>query len=187
MLLRRDIKETNPEALQTVHAGRDTDILHRLGGENGSASIRFIPMAMSAPPLLNAIFLGQARPFFFIEGMYEGEHNTTEQIIREIAYGAILSGAAGQVFGNNPVWHFAGPALFPRPLTWQKALASRGAQSMSYLKTFFDAIAWWTLEPEQGKLLVAPDHRFPGCHWQSLGKGQPCSDLPVRQEQRHPR
>jgi hypothetical protein len=33
---------------------------------------------------------------------------------------------------------------------------------MSHLKTFFDAIAWWTLDPEQGKLLVAPDPPLPG-------------------------
>lgn len=39
-------------------------------------------------------------------------------------------------------------------MPWQKALASRGAQSMTYLKRFFETIPWWDLEPDQGKLLT---------------------------------
>ncbi|RCW87626.1 DUF4038 domain-containing protein [Phyllobacterium bourgognense] len=159
--LAQGIKETNPEALQTVHAGRDTDVLHSWEEEwLGLDTVYTYGDVRTAN--LKRYLSGRVRPFFFIEGMYEGEHNTTEQTIREIAYGSILSGAAGQVFGNNPVWHFAGPALFPRPVTWQKALSSRGAESMSLLKAFFDAIAWWTLEPEQGKLLVVPQPPLAG-------------------------
>ncbi|MBX9466078.1 MAG: DUF4038 domain-containing protein [Aquamicrobium sp.] len=104
------------------------------------------------------------RPLLLLEGFYEGEHDSTEQSLREIAYGALLGGAAGQVFGNNPIWHFSGPGIYSVEETWREALASRGAQSMTHLKTLFDGIEWWTLAPasvdgpvraEGGRLMTA--------------------------------
>ena len=47
-------------------------------------------------------------------------------VIRRQAYWAMLSGAGGQFFGNNPIWHFDGPGLFPFKLTWQQALDAPG-------------------------------------------------------------
>jgi hypothetical protein len=49
-------------------------------------------------------------PFFLIESAYENaeKYEATERHIRTQAYHAMLSGAAGQVFGNNPIWHFDG-------------------------------------------------------------------------------
>ena len=41
-------------------------------------------------------------PFIFIESTYENQHGVTQQQLRMQAYDALLSGAAGQVFGNNP-------------------------------------------------------------------------------------
>ena len=38
----------------------------------------------------------------------------------------MLSGAAGQFFGNNPVWHFDGPTFFPFTGDWRQALGQRG-------------------------------------------------------------
>jgi hypothetical protein len=101
-------------------------------------------------------------PYLYIEGPYENERGSDEQSLRANAYGTILSGACGQVFGNNPIWHFSGPGLYEQTITWQDSLASRGAQSMSHLKTFFNSIAWWKLEPEQGKLLPVQDSTPPG-------------------------
>ncbi len=160
--LAEGIGETDPAALQTMHANRDTDVLLTWRQEKWLSLDTVYTYDDVAAATLKRYLSGPATTFFFIEGMYEGEHHTTEQMIREIAYGALLSGATGQVFGNNPIWHFAGPALFGRPITWQKALSSRGAQSITHLKAFFDTIAWWTLEPEQGKLLVSPEPPLPG-------------------------
>lgn len=87
------------------------------------------------------------RPLLLLESFYEGEHNTSEQSLREAAYGALLGGASGQIFGNNPIWHFSGPGIYPVEQTWREALASRGAQSMTHLKMLFDGIDWWTLAP----------------------------------------
>jgi len=93
--------------------------------------------------------------FFLLESAYENEHQATEQRLRTQAYQAILSGAAGHVFGNNPIWHFDGPGLYPAPVPWKQALGSRGAESMTHLCTLFSPISWWLLEPDfDSKLLI---------------------------------
>jgi hypothetical protein len=90
---------------------------------------------------------GPRRPFFLIESRYENEHGVGASEIRKIAYGALLSGASGQIYGNNPVWHFGGPGLYDAPAGWQQALASDGAQSIGHLAAFFERLDWWKLQP----------------------------------------
>ena len=93
-------------------------------------------------------------PFFLIESAYENEHAATEQRLRTQAYQAILSGAAGQIFGNNPIWHFDSGGLYPAPVTWQQALSSRGAQSMTHLRDLLTSLPWWQLQPDAGGMLL---------------------------------
>ena len=52
-------------------------------------------------------------PFFLMESAYENEHDAGEQRLRAQAYQAILSGAMGHLFGNNPIWHFDGAGPLP--------------------------------------------------------------------------
>jgi hypothetical protein len=89
-------------------------------------------------------------PFFLIESAYENEHAATEQRLRAQAYQALLTGAAGQCFGNNPIWHFDfdGPGLNPAPMDWKRAMKSRGAQSITHLRNLFVRFPWWLLEPD---------------------------------------
>lgn len=83
-----------------------------------------------------------------LETAYENEHGSTEETLRMAAYGALLGGAAGHIFGNNPIWHFSGPGIYDTGgIGWQEALASRGAQSMTHLKALFDTLDWWLLKP----------------------------------------
>jgi hypothetical protein len=94
-------------------------------------------------------------PFFLIEGVYENMHSATERDLRTQAYQALLSGAAGHVFGNDPIWHFDMPYYEPPPaMTWQEALASRGAQSMSHVGKLFFATRWWKLKPDLKNALL---------------------------------
>jgi Putative collagen-binding domain of a collagenase/Protein of unknown function (DUF4038) len=83
--------------------------------------------------------------FFLIESVYENTYNATDRRLRTDAYHAMLSGAAGQVFGNNPMWHFDGPGLYPGPMTWQQALGSEGLQSMTHLQELLAGVSWWLL------------------------------------------
>ena len=89
-------------------------------------------------------------PFFLMESTYENEHGATTELLRTQAYHAVLSGATGHVFGNNPVWHFDGPGLFGDDLDWRHALGSAGARSMTHLHRLVARYSWWTLRPDAG-------------------------------------
>jgi hypothetical protein len=95
-------------------------------------------------------------PFFLIESAYENEHDATEQRLRAQAYQALLTGAVGQCFGNNPIWHFDfdGTGVHPAPTDWKRALKSRGTQSMTHLRNLFMRLPWWLLEPDLGEFFA---------------------------------
>ena len=94
------------------------------------------------------------RPFVLIESTYEGEHNSTPDEIRRQAYWAILGGACGQFFGNNPIWHYDGPGLFPTTSTWKQALDGTGSRDMTRLRDFFVGLPWQRLESEKNHEVV---------------------------------
>lgn len=152
--LAEGIEEGAPGAMQTVHGSRET------------ASAAYWPDAKwlvldtvytyedTAAAALARYRTGpHRRPFFLIESRYEQEHGVVAAEVRKIAYGALLSGASGQVFGNNPVWHFGGPALYDTPMGWRDALGSKGAESIGHLAELFARFAWWKLKPDEGRFL----------------------------------
>ncbi len=94
------------------------------------------------------------RPFVLIEAVYEGEHDSKPELIRRQAYWAMLSGACGQFFGNNPIWHFDGPGLFPATATWQEAMGGTGSRDMIRLRKVFRTLPWHRLIPEEDHTVV---------------------------------
>ncbi|UDF32831.1 UNVERIFIED_ORG: DUF4038 domain-containing protein (plasmid) [Roseateles sp. XES5] len=147
------IAESAPAAVQTVHGNRDTTTAAYWPDAGWLALdtvYTYEDVAVAARARYRA---GPRRPFFLIESRYEGEHGVEAGEIRKIAYGALLSGASGQVFGNNPVWHFGGPSLYAAPTGWRKALASEGAKSIGHLAGLFARFEWWKLKPDDGRLL----------------------------------
>jgi hypothetical protein len=97
-------------------------------------------------------------PFVMLEGRYEGEPDPVVGLgrIRLQAYTALLSGACGHFYGNNPIWHFESPwALYSYSGTWETNLDSTGAQQMAHVKTLFAAFEWWKLQPQTGSTLVS--------------------------------
>jgi hypothetical protein len=52
--------------------------------------------------------LSSSNAVLLIESAYENEHDISTTRVRAEAYHALLSGASGQVFGNNPMWNFNG-------------------------------------------------------------------------------
>jgi hypothetical protein len=105
-------------------------------------------------PLLAVYRRRPTRPFVLIETVYEGEHDATPEQIRRQAYWAMLCGACGQFLGNNPIWHYDGPGLFPVKTTWQAALDSPGTRDMERLHQFFAALSWDRLIPDQAQAIV---------------------------------
>lgn len=151
--LAEGVAEGAPGAIQTVHANRDTVTSAYWPDAKWLALdtvYTYDDVAAAAQARYRA---GPCRPFFLIEARYEGEHGVTAAEARKIAYGALLSGASGQVFGNNPVWHFGGPALYDTPTGWREALASEGAKSIGHLAGLFAGFDWWKLKPDDGRFM----------------------------------
>jgi hypothetical protein len=151
------IREADPKALHTAHASPETSAVAYWQGEPWLAVntvYTYRPVYFAA---LREFSRRERMPFFLIESAYENEHDATELRVRTQAYHALLSGAAGHVFGNNPIWHFDGPGVHPAAMSWQESLASRGAQSMTYLRNLFARLSWWLLEPDVNNSFLSGD------------------------------
>lgn len=145
------IRKQDPRALHTAHGGSDTAAFDYWQGEHAlQVNNVYSYGPIYAPALEQYARTGRA-PFFLIESAYENQTYTTDDVatlrhLRTQAYQAVLCGAAGQVFGNNPIWIFTD--------TWQDALGSPGAWSMTHLRDLLTAIRWWLLEPDTDNSLL---------------------------------
>jgi hypothetical protein len=141
------LRDGGAEQLVTAHGGQ-TSAVETFGNTRWlSIDTVYSYLPDLRPDLLRSRYARPARPFVLIEAIYEGEHDATPDQIRRQAWQAMLSGAAGQFFGNNPIWHFDGPTLFPFTGDWKLALDSTGSRDMTRLAAFFSARDWWTLAP----------------------------------------
>ncbi|HEX4445602.1 MAG TPA: DUF4038 domain-containing protein [Polyangiaceae bacterium] len=87
-------------------------------------------------------------PHFLIETAYELEHESTPLSLRAQAYGALLTGACGQVFGNSKIWEFV--------RRWQGQLGSDGSVGMTNVRALFEPRPWPSLVPDaRNEVLVA--------------------------------
>lgn len=89
-------------------------------------------------------------PTFMVEANYEFEHNAadegTPEILRRQEYWTLLSGAAGQLYGNHYTWPFIDG--------WQDNFDTPGSQQMGYTKALFQSRAWYNLVPDQNHTVV---------------------------------
>jgi Protein of unknown function (DUF4038)/Putative collagen-binding domain of a collagenase len=86
------------------------------------------------------------KPVFLVEANYEFEHNHctdggSTQNLRRQGYWAMLSGAAGQVYGSAYTWRLESG--------WEMKLNSPGAIQLRYLKDLFASRNWNDLIPDQ--------------------------------------
>jgi hypothetical protein len=161
--LAEGIKERDPGHLHAVHWNQETsgaDVAVS-GWLDLGTTYTYNPVYLKA---LKDYDRTDGRPFFLVESIYENEHASTPRSLRGQAYYALLSGAMGQIFGNNPVWNFAAG--------WQTALGSAGAVSMGYLHTLFAGLAWTTLVPDQtNAMLVAGQGTSGSADYAVLSRG----------------
>ena len=89
-------------------------------------------------------------PVFLVEANYEGEQLVADYggplTIRLQAYWTMLSGAAGQLFGNHYIWQFSSG--------WQANLDTPGALDMRHLGDLFAPLHWYDLIPDQNHSVV---------------------------------
>jgi Protein of unknown function (DUF4038)/Putative collagen-binding domain of a collagenase len=147
------IRKYDPRALHTAH-GHHTPALDYWQGEPWLQVNNVYTYESVSADALEQYARPERMPFFLIESVYENEYEATEQSLRTQAYQAVLSGAAGHVFGNNPIWHFDSGGAFPAPVSWQEALGSRGAKSMTHLRNLLVTKRWWELEPDTDETLL---------------------------------
>ncbi|WP_274425402.1 apiosidase-like domain-containing protein [Chelativorans sp. YIM 93263] len=141
------IASTGAKGLNTVHSAPDTITIDYWPAETWLDLDTVYTYADVHKQVLERYRRGDGKPILMLESTYEGEHGADALSMRGIAYGAMLAGAAGHIFGNNPIWHFSGPGIYPVDVTWQEALSSAGAQSMTQMRTLFEGLFWWALEP----------------------------------------
>jgi len=149
------ISDTDPNALQTAHTAPESAPLETWDGRTW-LDVNNVYTYKDVYGRSIKEYRRSTLPFFLIESAYEGEHSVPTRGLRIQAWQALLAGATGQVFGNNPIWHFSGPGLFPASRSWQQALDSPGARSMTVVADVFGALPWWRLIPDEvGPQLVA--------------------------------
>jgi hypothetical protein len=148
------IREIQPTALHSAHGSPGRAALEYWRGEPWLD----LNNVYTYEPVIHAARKqyadAAAMPFFLIESAYEDEHDAGEWRLRLQTYQAVLSGATGQIFGNNPIWHFDGPGIYDAPATWRQALNSRGAQSMTVFCNLYASVDWWRLKPDLSNELV---------------------------------
>jgi hypothetical protein len=144
------IRSVDSAKLQTFHTGRLNSALQYLGTSRPWLTVNNIYTDDST--VVSWAFAEYGRstmPFFLIEASYEEGTSYASQAMRTQAYQAVLSGAMGHVYGNSPVWYFNAPTWTNSTgITWQQALDSQAARSMTHLGGLFAARSWWTLQPD---------------------------------------
>jgi uncharacterized protein DUF4038/concanavalin A-like lectin/glucanase superfamily protein/collagenase-like protein with putative collagen-binding domain/fibronectin type III domain protein len=99
-------------------------------------------------------------PTFMVEASYEFEANGppgTPLRLRQQEYWSLLSGAAGQLYGNHYTWQFicqqrdaSGDCIGG----WKDQLDTPGQAQMPYLESLFESRPWYNLVPDQAHAVV---------------------------------
>jgi hypothetical protein len=95
------------------------------------------------------------KPVFLVEADYEFEHNTPLDVgspvnLRCQEYWAMLSGAAGQLYGNKYTWKLPTGWLS----SWRSYLDTPGVIQLGYMKNLFASRRWYDLVPDQTHTVV---------------------------------
>lgn len=152
------IRDSAPSALHTVHGRVDTVPADYWRG-SGWLALDTVYTYGDVHAVMRERYARRAGlPILMIEALYEGEHGTDARMVRRQAWGAMLGGGAGQVYGNSPVWHFTGPGIDGRPPPdWKPALDAPGAAGIGHLRHALERLDWWKIAPGDGTVLPHRD------------------------------
>jgi hypothetical protein len=149
----RGIRESGARQLHTGHWASGTSGLDHLADVlDLNTSYTYGPVAWR---VLHDRARNPRRPTILVETHYENDFGKrTADDVRAYPYRALLAGAAGHLFGNKPLW-FCGRG-------WEAALSLPGSRYMEIARRFFDARAWWDLEPDITHQVVVDGRGDPG-------------------------
>ena len=135
------ILDVETRSLHTFHGSRGTAALQWLGTSDPWLDVNNI---YTAKDTVIAEAQGEynrsTMPYFLIEAAYEDETASPAET-RQQAWQAVLSGAAGQVTGQESIWPFV-------PGVWTSQLNTEGASTLIHLRTLLESYSWWTLVPD---------------------------------------
>ncbi len=141
------IRERAPAHLHTGHCSRNNSAIECYDEPWLDLNTTYSKCGVSFDAVRDDWRRTPAIPFFYLEGSYEGRSGDLGCLIDQAAW-AILGGATGHVFGNDPIWLFGAG--------WESALSSPGSLAMQHLGDLFRSRAWFRLEPDfENALLVA--------------------------------
>lgn len=162
------ISSVVPNAIHSHHGQRGTDTLAYWAGDTDWFQVNSLYDALNVSASLanNAYAAANWKPFFRIEDTYE-QTGVSDKIIRMLAYGSVLQGGMGAVYGHVAIWPFGGRYLVYSPLSWQQAMDSACARSMTHFSALFTSRNWIRLVPDYGTRTfmtngwgAAPDFNF---------------------------
>lgn len=149
------ISEADPGSLHTAHLEPDTPP-RDFWSDADWLDIDNVYTYSSVFDSAVAAYEGSTMPFILLESSYENEHDVSIRQVRTQAFHALLTRAAGHVYGNNPMWHFDSGGLYEAPDGWEEELHSPGARSMAAIADFMSKISWWELHPDlSGQFLLS--------------------------------
>jgi hypothetical protein len=146
------IKDTDPNHIHTVEL--DFPVSSSLDDSSWAPIISLNAAYTYSPTyaeVLHAYNQSASKPVFMVEANYEFENNTgkdpsTPAILRRQEYWTSLSGATGQLYGNDYTWVFKNG--------WKNQLDTPGAVQIAYVKALFEPRAWYELVPDQAHTVV---------------------------------
>ena len=109
------------------------------------------------PPhtLYTDIYFGNLnKPVLESECRYEGIHDYDAADVRKVAYRAIQSGSFGYTYGSHGLWYPAQDtndntfSEWGTSMVWSNALVRTGGAQMKHLKSLYESLEWWKLEPK---------------------------------------
>jgi hypothetical protein len=156
------IRSVDPNAIITAHGAPGSPSFDTWEGETGYNVHTAYPGAALevSAACLTEYGRSPTRPVIMLEGIYEQERDPVISAagLRRQSYQGLLSGACGQFFGNNPIWHggcTVPPAFFDYTGDVSSNLNSTGRQHQAFVAALFQAYAWHLLEPKTDTSLVS--------------------------------
>jgi Protein of unknown function (DUF4038)/Putative collagen-binding domain of a collagenase len=144
----KGIRSVDPDQLQTVELNYQTSTSLDDPRWRGIISL---DAAYTYSATYAEVLKGYERrdpiPVFLIEASYEGEHDYVgPSTLRRQEYWTMLSGAAGQFYGNTYTWQFL-PG-------WTHHLDTAGSRQMGFVTKLFSRRRWYDLAPDTKHRLV---------------------------------
>jgi hypothetical protein len=149
----RGIRESGAPQMHTAHWASGTSGLDHLEDVlDFDTSYTYGPVAWR---VLHDRLRHRDKPTILVETHYENDFGKkTAEDVRAYPYRALLSGAAGQLFGNKPLWYCG--------RGWEAALGLPGSRYMEIARRFLESRRWWDLEPDITHEVVVDGRGDPG-------------------------